>query len=256
MRVVRALVVDDEAPARRRLIRMLERVDGVEVSGQAADGIEALERITADAPDLVFLDIQMPALDGLALARSTSLPPFVFVTAHDEHALAAFEVGAADYLLKPVSQARLLETIERVRVRLLARADQAARAAEHAELHATLARLVGRASVEPTPRVSARDGSSVRLFEASEIGRFYASDKYTLFVHGNHEQVLDESLSELELRLGDSGFMRVHRSELVNLQWVRALHGDSHGAWLELRDGQRATVSRRMLGALKRRLGV
>lgn len=253
---MRALVVDDEAPARRRLIRMLERIEGIEVVGEAGDGIEALEQITASAPEVVFLDIQMPALDGLALARSIQLPPFVFVTAHDEHALAAFEVGAADYLLKPVTQARLLDTIERVRVRLLARADQADQAAEHAELRATLARLIGRAAVEPGARISARDGSTVRLFEASEIGRFHASDKYTLFRHGGHEQVLDESLSELELRLRDCGFMRVHRSELVNLTWVQALHGDAAGAWLELRDGQRASVSRRMLGAVKRRLGV
>jgi two-component system LytT family response regulator len=253
---MRALVVDDEAPARRRLIRMLERISEVEVVGEAADGIEALERITSTTPDVVFLDIQMPALDGLALARAVDLPPFVFVTAHDEHALAAFEVGAADYLLKPINHARLLEALERVRVRLGTRALAAAAKAELDELRATLARLVGGAGGESSPRISARHGSIVRIFEAQEIGRFYASDKYTSFQQAGQEQILDESLSELELRLQDRTFMRVHRSELVNLTWVRALHGEAGGAWLELRDGQRAIVSRRMLAEVKRRLGI
>lgn len=251
---MRALVVDDEAPARRRLIRMLERIGGVEVVGEAEDGVDALERIRADAPDVVFLDIEMPALDGLALARTLELPAIVFVTAHDEHALAAFDVGAADYLLKPITAARLLAAIDRVRARL--GVGQAADASANAELRATLARLVGRAAVEPSLRVSARYGATLRLFEVREIGRFYASAKYTLFRHGGQEQILDDSLSELELRLRDAGFLRVHRSELVNLDWVRALHGEAQGAWLELRDGQRATVSRRMLAEVKRRLGV
>src|SRR5690606_16314685 len=120
---------------------------------------------------------------------------------HNEHALAAFEVGAADYLLKPINPARLQEALERVRVRLHARASEAAAKLERDELRATLARLVGRSTVEPSPKISARDGSTVRIFEASEIGRFYAADKYTSFREGGREQLLDESLNELERRL-------------------------------------------------------
>lgn len=247
---LRVLVVDDEAPARRRLIRMLERLDAIELVGEAEDGEAALAAIRAHAPTLVFLDIHMPGLDGLALARDADLPPFVFVTAHDQHALAAFEVGAADYLLKPVARERLAEAVERVRARLTAPVD----AGELAELRATLARLVDRRPAPGPTRITTRVGGTTRLFDVDEIGRFHASDKYTLFRHDSDEHVLDESLSELELRLGERGFVRVHRSELVNLAWVVAVHVEGGGASVELRDGQRAAVSRRMLAEVKRRL--
>lgn len=253
---MKVLVVDDEAPARRRMIRMLERAGGVEIVGQAADGVEALTELTRCQPEVVFLDIQMPALDGLALARQARLPLVVFVTAHDEHALAAFELGAADYLLKPVKAARLEATLARLRERLGAEAGPD----EDAELRATLARLggagVGPGGELPSPRLAVREGESVRLFDARELGRIFASDKYSVFIHEGREQLLDESLSQLELRLSAHGFVRVHRAELVNLAWVRALHGDSGSMSVELRDGQRVKVSRRMVAELKRRLGL
>ncbi|WP_255216487.1 LytTR family DNA-binding domain-containing protein [Pseudenhygromyxa sp. WMMC2535] len=256
------MIVDDEAPARRRLRRMLERIEDVDVVAEAGDGVEALERLASHAPEALFLDIQMPGRDGLSLARVASLPPLVFVTAYDEHALAAFDVGAVDYLLKPVSRERLAAAVERLRERVAGPAD-----AGLDDLRATLARLAG-PSVAPAvaspavassglaPRVGAREGASVRLFEVAEIGRFWSADKYTLFRHGGREHVLDESLSELELRLSAHGFARVHRSELVNLAWVSALHQEPGGVELELRDGQRAPVSRRMVAKVKRDLGL
>ena len=253
---MKVLVVDDEAPARRRLIRMLESHDDVEVVAEAQDGLEALERLESHAPDLILLDIQMPGLDGLAMARGHGrvLPTLIFVTAHDEHALAAFEVGAVDYLLKPVTRERLAAALERVRTR------PAASAAEEAlAMQATLARLLGAAPVtdgRPMQRVGAREGASVRLFPVAEIGRFWSADKYTLFRHGGDEHLLDDSLNELELRLGPQGFVRVHRSELVDLRWVVALHQDDAGLVLELRDGQRVGVSRRMVARVKRELGL
>ena len=250
---MKVLVVDDEAPARRRLIRMLERLPEVVVVGEASDGIEALAQLTRCTPEVVFLDIQMPALDGLALARQAALPLVVFVTAFDQHALAAFEVGAADYLLKPVSAARLEATVARLRERLA----QSESGHDDPELRATLARLVGHTPLdEPSPRLAVRSGASVRLFDAREIGRIWAADKYTAFMHEGAEQVLDDSLSQLELRLGAHGFVRVHRAELVNLAWVRALHSEDGAVSLELRDGQRVSVSRRMVPELKRRLGL
>lgn len=252
---MKVLVVDDEAPARRRMIRMLERAGGVEIVGQAADGVEALTELTRCQPEVVFLDIQMPALDGLALARQAELPLVVFVTAHDEHALAAFELGAADYLLKPVKAARLEATLARLRERLSAKTG-----ADDVELRATLARLGGSvaasAGEQPSPRLAVREGGSVRLFDARELGRIFASDKYSAFVHEGREQLLDDSLSQLELRLSAHGFVRVHRAELVNLAWIRALHGDAGSMSVELRDGQQVKVSRRMVPELKRRLGL
>ena len=255
-KALRALIVDDEAPARRRLARMLGQVPGqpeVTVAAEAADGLEALERLREASFDLAFLDIHMPGVDGLALAKLATLPRFVFVTAHDDRALAAFEVGAVDYLLKPLSQARLDACVERLR--------QAA-APSPAELEATLARArpEARANADATsatpPRLAVRSGNSTRLFDPSEVGHLWASDKYALFTAEGAEQVVDESLAELELRLAGVGFLRVHRSALVNLARVTALHSEGAALELELEDGTRVPVSRRMASEVKRRLGL
>ena len=243
---MRVLIVDDEPLARRRLMRMLARIPGVEVAGEAGDGLEAAELITSLSPDLVLLDIQMPELDGLSLAARGSLPPIIFTTAHQEHAVRAFELAAADYLLKPIEQARLELAIERVR--------RAAVRPDPAMLQAVLQKVL---SPQPErPRISARSGQTIHLFDPREICRLSASDKYTLLVRDGREYVLDESLAALEQRLGSHGFLRVHRSELINLAEVRAIHGDEGGAEVELSDGQRAPVSRRMMPLLKAKLGV
>ena len=251
---LRALIVDDEAPARRRLARMLERVPGlpvVTVVAEAADGVEALEWLRRADFDLAFVDIHMPGLDGLSLARLGELPAFVFVTAHDDHALAAFEVGAIDYLLKPLTQARLDATVERLRERGATPPD---------ELAATL-RRARPAAPEPLvaagpARVAVRDGHSTRLFDAAQIGHFEASEEYSVFRHEGREQIVDESLAELELKLAPHGFARVHRKALVNLHRVRALHNEGGGLVLELEGGARVDVSRRMASLVKAQLGL
>ena len=115
---MRVLVVDDEGPARRRLVRMLATLTDVEVVGEAEDGVAAQQRIATLAPELVLLDIHMPGLDGLTLAESTPMPAIVFVTAHAEHAVRAFELAAVDYLLKPFTRPRFLACLERLRARL------------------------------------------------------------------------------------------------------------------------------------------
>ncbi len=242
---MKVLVVDDEPPARRRLQRMLKRIPEVEVA-EARDGIEALQRIRAERPDLVLLDIRMPGLDGLALASSSrDLPPIVFTTAYDEHAVEAFEVRAVDYLLKPVKQERLREAVERVRA--MSAVPEASRVRDLLEELARGSRNV---------RISARSGSTVRLFDPRELARLHASAKYVVFQFEDREFVLDESLTSLEARLADFGFLRVHRSELVNLNHVRALHGGELQMEVVLADGQRAPVSRRCLPELRRRLGI
>ncbi|MDC0672289.1 LytR/AlgR family response regulator transcription factor [Nannocystis radixulma] len=230
---MKVLVVDDEAPARRRLVRMLERIAGVQVVGEADDGLAALRLIGELRPDVVLLDVHMPELDGIELAETTAeLPAIVFVTAHPDYAVRAFAVAAQDYLLKPVQQQRLEQALARV------------------EARAASAR-------QATPvRISARAGDSVRLFDPRSITRFHAADKYTVFRVGDEEHVLDDSLNTLEDRLGGLEFLRVHRSELVNLLEVRTLHQRDGTAVLELSDGQRAHVSRRTLAEVKRRLGL
>jgi two-component system LytT family response regulator len=236
---VRVLVVDDEEPARRRLVRMLERLGGVEVVGEAGDGEQALALVRERGPELLLLDIDMPEMDGLELAELPEVPLVIFTTAHAEHAVRAFEVAAVDYLLKPIARERLAEAIERAKARA-----QVGRVA------------VGAVAAEAAPRITARSGATVHVISASEITRFHATDKVTIFVHEGRELVLDESLNALEERLGPHGFFRTHRSELVSLTAVKALHTDGGSTTVELRDGSRAAVGRRVVAELKRRLGI
>jgi len=243
---LRALVVDDEPVARRRLVRMLGRIDGVTVTGEAADGIEALERIRETRPDVVLLDIRMPGLDGLTLAKTEDLPPVVFVTAFDEFAVQAFEASAVDYLMKPVSQERLEQALAKVR----------SRGAAPPDLASLLRRFLDRGTPGSPVRITARAGDTIRVFDPAVIRRFRASDKYTVFEHEGQEFLLDDSLTALERRLEAHEFIRIHRSELVNLAKIRALHTEDGGVEVELEGGDRVPVSRRMTADLKRRLGI
>ena len=246
---MKVLVVDDEPLARRRLVRMLRRLPGVEVAGEAADGEQALERIHALAPDVVLLDIRMPGLDGMSLAtRGRDLPPIVFTTAHDEYAVRAFEANAVDYLLKPVEAARLEAALAKV---------ERLRAAHDPERLAQLLReVLERGESTPGPRLTARAGNTIRVFDPEEVTRIRAAGHYAVFRHENREFVLDESLSALEDKLASRGFVRVHRAEIVNLRHVRALRLEEGGTVVVLSDGQVAPVSRRLVPDLKRHLGI
>lgn len=247
---MRVLIVDDEAPARRRLVRMLGALPDITVAGEAGDADAALAEVAAHGPDLVLLDIRLPGIDGLALAaRYADLPPIVFVTAHDEFAVRAFELDAVDYLVKPVRPERLAAAIERARRRLDPRGAAS-----------VLTRLAEAARPgEPPPsstRIIVVDRGALRLFDAREVSRFWASDKYTLFQSAGEERLTHEPLSALATRLAPHGFWRVHRGELVNLARVRAVRGEDGHHVAELDDGQQARISRRELTAFKAALGV
>jgi DNA-binding LytR/AlgR family response regulator len=227
---VRVMVVDDEPPARRRLIRELSAIPGIELVGEAADGAEALAKLASAKPDLLLLDVRMPGLDGIALAaQERALPPIIFVTAHDEFAVRAFELDAVDYVLKPVRRERLAAALQRAERRLHAQGSEA-----------------------PAPRVATFERGAVRWFEASAVARFWASEKYTVFRAEGMEHLTPEPLSVLADRLAAHGFRRVHRGELINLARVRALRSDGV---VELDDGSEARVSRRSLPALREELG-
>lgn len=243
MSVLRALVVDDEAPARRRLRRLLEALPEVEVAGEAADGEEALTLAAALSPGVLFLDVRMPGLDGLQVAqRWLTLPPLVFCTAHDEFAVRAFEVNAVDYLLKPVRPERLAAAVEKVRARL---------GPSPAQLGTALAALAPRST-----RVVSTARGLVRLFEARDVTRFSSADKYTVFQADGAEQLTEEPLSALEERLAGCGFLRIHRAELVRLDAVKSLSTAEGVHQVALADGQTARVSRRSLSALRAALGL
>jgi DNA-binding LytR/AlgR family response regulator len=234
------VVVDDEPVARRHLIRMLSALDGVEVVGDAGDGVCALDAIARTRPELLLLDIHMPGLDGLALAaRYAELPPVVFVTAYDEHAVKAFELGAIDYLLKPVRPGRLAQAIDRAGARGSARASFQALAP---------------AAADHVPRVVTSERGALRLFDARTITRFRAMDKYTAFLADGREHLTEEPLAALEDRLRHHGFVRVHRGELVALAAIESLTTGDAGHEARLHDGQVARVSRRLLALLKRQV--
>lgn len=242
---MKALVVDDEAPARRRLSRMLcERQ--VAVLAQLEDAPSLLNALTTHAADVVFLDIEMPGLSGLTLAAHARLPPVVFVTAHEHYAARAFDVEAVDYLLKPVRSERLDTALERVRARAALRALDATSAREDPRQDEPLA----------VPRVVSHSRGLARLFDAREIARFWSSDKYTLFLADGLEQMTDESLSALEERLAPHGFLRVHRAELVRADAVRALRSAAGQFEVILHDGQAVKVSRRALASVRAALGL
>lgn len=255
--MLRALIVDDELPARRRLIRLIEQLaahsglPNIAVVGEAGDGEEALEMLTKTAASLLFLDIHMPGLDGLALAqRYHGLPPIVFTTAFDQHAVAAFAVHAVDYLLKPISAERLAQAVVRAAQRVQALGSTPGSTPYDATA-AMMKDLGARSGHSMTPRIVVHDRGSLRLFDAATIARLWSTDKYTAFFADGREQLTPESLSELEGRLLPHGFLRVHRGELVNLRRVRTLHVGEDGSELELDDGQRARVSRRLLSQVR-----
>jgi DNA-binding LytR/AlgR family response regulator len=234
---VNVLIVDDEAPARRRLARMLSEVPGIVVAGEAFCGASALDAIERLHPDVVLLDIEMPELDGLSLA-SRAVPPVIFVTAHERHAPAAFDVDAIDYLLKPVRRERLIQALDKAARRIGAGPAQAA-------------------DEDGGPaRIVTFDRGTTRIFDARRLTRFWASDKYTVFLAGGVERLTAETLSTLEKRLAPFGFVRVHRAELIRASAVRSL-GTRDGVLLaELEDGQIARVSRRSLAGLKVQLSL
>ncbi len=224
------LIVDDEPLARARLRQLVEKIPGAVVSGEARDVPSAIAALREATHDVILLDIQMPGESGMEFAQHPLLPPVVFVTAHDQHALRAFDVSAVDYLLKPVT----LERLQRALGRVTARASSST--------HAT--------------RLAVRSGETVEFIALERVTRLWASDKYVVCTVDGQERLLSDSLNELEVRLCAHRFLRTHRAELVNLEAVCKLHCNGHVGELEMTDGQRARVSRRMMPAVRRALGL
>jgi two-component system LytT family response regulator len=245
----RALVVDDEMLARQRLVAMLADERAVEVIGEADGGSAAVQAIADRRPDLVFLDVQMPGLDGFGVLRCTAgahRPVVIFVTAHDEHAIRAFEVHAADYLLKPVTTARLREAVRRAVERL--------RAVPPPGSGRPIDDLV--AAMPPTPAVAARipvrRADGIDLVRVAEITRAEAAGDYVHLHTGTTVRTVRETLAELEATLRPFGFLRVHRSAIVNADAVRGVESVAKGDYvLTLRDGTRVRSGRRYRAAVQ-----
>jgi DNA-binding LytR/AlgR family response regulator len=243
---MRTLIVDDEVPARERLKRLLTDVEGVDLVGEAEDGIQAVEMIEADKPDLVFLDIQMPGLDGFGVIEALEDPPLViFVTAYDQYAIQAFEVNALDYLLKPFTRQRLEKAVRRARQELADEEDVAARLGPLLESLATQGRYLARLAVRARDRIRVLDVS-----EVDWIG--VEGERVTVYV-GDEVYSVRRTLGELEARLDPARFFRAHRSAIVNLDrvaevipWFKGSHK------LRLATGVEVELSRAQARALRK----
>jgi two-component system LytT family response regulator len=243
----RVVIVDDEPLARAKLRRFIEDDGRVCVAGEAGDGIEAVRVIEEGAPDLVLLDIQMPEMDGFQVLEALeldALPQIIFVTAHDRHALRAFEVRALDYLLKPVDRQRFTAALDRVLETLSVPARQA-----NGDVRAVLAELPAERRV--LERFLVRSGGRMLLLPVDSVDWIGAAGNYAELHAGRDTHMVRGTLQELEARLPDR-FARIHRSAIVNLDHVKELHDWSHGdLMLHLTDGTELRLSRRYRGKLE-----
>lgn len=238
---LRALVVDDEALARQRIRDLLRRSTDIELVGECADGLAAVKAIEDLTPDLVFLDIQMPELDGFGVVEAVGaerMPPTLFVTAYDQHALRAFEVHALDYLLKPFSPERFHQALDRARRWCLRTGPEKA-----PDLEALLASL--RQERPWVDRLLVRQGDRHVLVKTSALQWVEAEDNYVrLHVEGT-SHLLRQTMSGLLARLDPAQFRRIHRSAIVNLDCIKEFQPWTGGDHMVImRDGTRLTLSR------------
>ena len=221
---LRTVVVDDEQLARDELCFLLSRLDGVEVVGQAANGVEALQVIEEQSPDVVTLDVQMPGLTGFEVARRLLRAgiesQFVFVTAFDQHAIQAFEVNAVDYLLKPVEAGRLSTAVERVRRRI--QTERPAGKVQNGELDRLLQLLSERH--ERREQLAVKTGDRFLLIQADEVVHASVEDDVITVVTTSLSGTSNyRTLDELQARLDPAVFWRVHRSHLVNINRIKEI---------------------------------
>ena len=249
---MKAFLVDDESSARRRLARLLVAYDDVEIVGEAQDGLEALNLLSTLSPDVMFLDIQMPEIDGFgvirALPASTPMPLIIFATSFDQHALAAFEANAIAYLLKPIEPARLDLAIQRVR-RLLSSE------AERVEDEARVQAVAG--AVKSLQRVVGRKGHSVVLLHPDDILWFYTESGIVKARTTSESYWVNYQLAELEAGLDADTFFRARREALVNLHRVQSITPYDRSTFvLTMADGAKTEllVSERQAKELRRRL--
>ena len=243
---LRTLIVDDEPVARSVLAEELAEMEAVSVVGEAENGEAALRQIEDLRPDLVLLDIQMPVMDGFEVIRRLRgpLPAVVFVTAFSEHALRAFEIGAVDYLLKPINVGRLREALERAREARRSRLDSAERVARTLDAAETRA--------PRRPRIVARRGHDFYLLDLDEVFAFQADGEIVWIITADKKYTATQNLQAIEAKLDGTQFQRVHRRTLVNTNKIRKLSALSSQRWLlTLTNGLELTVSKRQAPLLR-----
>lgn len=252
MKRLRAYLVDDEPLALRRLARLVEETGRIEIVGQTTDPREVLRTLPQIECDVLFTDIEMPELSGFQMLQQlTKQPLVVFTTAYSQYALQAFEVHSVDYLLKPV-EARQLERALNKLERVLGGAEP------RPELDKLLQQLAS-AIPKTLQRLPSKLGDRIEFVDVPKVTHFYASDKLTYAATPKKDFILDLTIAELETRLDPDRFVRIHRSTIVNLEYVKDLHSwFSERLLLRLNDGKdtELTVARERVKILKDKLGL
>ena len=251
-RAMGVLVADDERPARRRLLDLLRQEPGITSVWEAADGQVTVDLIHSYQPDVVFLDVKMPELDGLGVIDRVgiaAMPLTIFVTAYDEHAIRAFEANALDYLLKPYSDQRFRSAMSRARARL----DEPGlrEFAERVRQMLTPEVVNG----PPLERIVIKGRGTTRFLDVTEVECVEAAGMYVVLHTGGKEVLHRSSLTDIEAKLDPRHFIRIHRSAIVNLAHVAHLEAISHGEFeVVLKSGKRVRLSRSYRGAVEERL--
>jgi two-component system, LytTR family, response regulator len=250
---MRALVVDDEPMARERVLSLLQHEDDVEVVGECSDGEQAIAAIQHQTPDLVFLDVQMPGIDGFGVIQAIGaerMPIVVFITAYDEYALKAFEVHAADYLLKPFGRDRFQETLKHARASLERR--------RAGDLGRRLLALVNDIKPE-TPkldRLVVKSGGRVFFLRTEDLDWIEAAGNYVRLHLADESHLFRETMNRMEARLDSRRFARIHRSRIVNTERIKELQPWFNGEYVVvLRNGTRLPLSRGYRDKLQEQLG-
>jgi two-component system LytT family response regulator len=250
---IRTLIVDDEPLARERIRQLLRKEPDIDILGECADGHDAVAAIGRHKPDLVFLDVQMPELDGFGVLEQLdrrAMPAIVFVTAYDQFALRAFDVHALDYLLKPFDRGRFKKALERARERIQSQPS--------ADLRRQVSELL--ADLQPGPkqqqRLAIKSAGKVVFLKIDEIDWVEAADNYVNLHVGNESHLHRETMSALETRLPPDKFMRISRSTIVNVERIKELQPMFHGEYsVILRNATRLTLSRGYREKLNQLLG-
>ncbi len=254
-RKLKAIIVDDEPPARRNLRALLKGAPDIEIARECGNGRDAVIGIRALEPDLVFLDVQMPEMNGFEVLEQLTdqpVPVIIFVTAYDQYALKAFEVSALDYLLKPFDDARFHKALSQAR-RQIEQQD----AGELGRKLLTLmgARETGTASPRYLSRLMVKTGGRVIFIRTEEIDWIEAYDNYVRLHVGGKDHLLRQTMNELEAALNPERFARIHRSTIVNLDRVRELHPHFNEHLVILHDGTELKLSRTRKEWLEQWLG-
>ena len=240
---IRTILIDDEPLAREKTRTLLADELDIEIIGECRDGREAVETIENEKPDLIFLDVQMPEMDGFEVLENLDpehMPTVVFTTAFDQYALKAFDVHAVDYLLKPFNRARLKEAVDRARQTV-----QRRQGGDVREQLMALLKEVGKDRPQYPERLVIKSSGRVIFLRSEEIDWIDAAGNYVRIHSGSESHMLRETMGRLEERLDPSRFIRIHRSTIVHVERIKELQQQFHGDYLVvLKNGQRLTLSR------------